>query len=439
MRAAEVRAGGAAALARLVTSPLTGVVRSLAVRPDSGALNAVRRVSAFAANYGMLPCGGAIADPGAGDPDPDRAMEKALFELIERYCAAFLDADDALLSKPSSPRFLHGDRLPLFAPFQYKLPDWPFAPLTEDSEVRWVQAVSLRTAEPLLVPASLVHVPYRPCSGDDFLGPSTSTGMAAAWSWTAACLAGYMEVCERDAFAIMWMNRLSLPRIAVPPASPMARELERIGGAARIALVNLTNDLRVPVVMAVLRHRLRGRAIVTIGLAAHADFCAAACKAALEAAGEYERLRERSEDPALRDWRPAADFGNVVDFEWHGHAYLDERMQEHLAFLTASPEEQPLDSLHPLPGSGGELLRSILDRSIAQLPDVVAVDLATREFAELGVHAVKVMAPAAVPLHADHRFPWLGHRRLYETPQRLGIASCATTPESLNPLPHPFS
>jgi ribosomal protein S12 methylthiotransferase accessory factor len=65
------------------------------------------------------------------------------------------------------------------------------------------------------------------------------------------------------------------------------------------------------------------------------------------------------------------------------------------------------------------------------------VDLTTREFAELGVHAVKVVAPCAVPLNADHRFPWLGHRRLYETPRWFGARR--PSPEEFNPMPHPFS
>jgi len=62
-----------------------------------------------------------------------------------------------------------------------------------------------------------------------------------------------------------------------------------------------------------------------------------------------------------------------------------------------------------------------------------------RDEAELGLHVVKVFVPGAVPLHPDHRYPWLGHRRLYDVPVSLGWRGDRAAPEELNPMPHPFA
>ncbi len=426
-------------MARIVTSPLTGVVNGLHIIPASAGqvASSAHYCAAMVADCGAMPDGGTIADVGANDSDLSRAVAKAVFEAIERYCAAFVDRSALAWGRAAGPQFLVEDRLPLYADFQYSLPAWPFVPMTTQSEVYWVRGESLRTGTPALVPAALVYLPYTPSTPAEVIGPSTSTGMAASWSRVAACIAGYFEVCERDAFAIMWMNRLSLPRLRVRPGSALAAELRLIVGDSDLTLVNLTNDLGVPVVMAVLRRQLGGRPVVTLGLAARAAYSAACRKAALEAAAEYERLRERQCDPRTSGWMAASDFANVVDFEWHSQVYLEETMQPHLEFLGASPQEQEVEELPALAGEGQALLRAALDQSVDRLPDVVAVDLATREFRELGVHVVKVVAPCAVPLNADHRYPWLGHRRLYETPEWFGIET--RSPQDLNPMPHPFS
>jgi ribosomal protein S12 methylthiotransferase accessory factor len=97
--------------------------------------------------------------------------------------------------------------------------------------------------------------------------------------------------------------------------------------------------------------------------------------------------------------------------------------------MTASGVEQPIETL---PFHAGGNVRSQLDNLLtrlgAQFSEIAMVDLTTREFAGLGVSAVKVVVPQAAPLHPDHRFPWLGNNRL-----------CQDRAGTLNRFPHPFS
>jgi ribosomal protein S12 methylthiotransferase accessory factor len=58
--------------------------------------------------------------------------------------------------------------------------------------------------------------------------------------------------------------------------------------------------------------------------------------------------------------------------------------------------------------------------------EVIVADITTPEIAEVGFSVVRVIVPGLIPLHSDHRYPFLGARRL------------SAVPYPLNPFPHPF-
>jgi ribosomal protein S12 methylthiotransferase accessory factor len=314
--------------------------------------------------------------------------------------------------------------------------------LTERSEIWWVEGRSLATGRAAFVPAPFVFIPYTSTSENEWLGPGTSTGMAAGWSWTRACISGLLEVCERDAFMIAWLNRLSRPRLRPVPGSPFAAEIERLlhRQRASVSFVDLSNDLGVPVVLAVLDSRVDGRRIVTMGAAARPSWIDAARKAVLEAVSDLLRLGIVLARPG-EPWRAAPDFSNVTDFEFHSLAYVDPAHQPVLELLTASTAELAIDRPSPFGAVDDEaLLEALVRRVVARGLDPVVVTLTTRDIADLGVHVVKVVVPGAVPMPPDHRWQWLGHRRTYEVPAALGLLPRPSQPhELLLDYPHPFA
>ena len=427
-------------LAAQLLSPKTGLIKRILALPRSGDQIPLVHIAAGLPDYGLLPGGGRIAQPGGSHFTIDAALTQVLFEAIERYCASIVDYSILVLSRPVTASFVWGDRLPLYAPFQYARAGWPFRQLTADSLIYWAPARSLISARPCFIPAAFVYIPYRPTSTDEWLGPSTSTGMAASWSWTHACLTGLLEACERDAFTIMWMNRLSMPRLRLEPGSPLAADIDRLlaGRNARVTFVDITNDLAVPTVMAVLESIVDGHRFVTVGASAKPRYADAIRKAMAEAVSDRERLSHVCRQPGER-WRPAPDFSNVVDFEWHSLLYTYSEYQAALDFLTASPIDCPIPVDREPHGTDRDALYRVLSALSRDGHDVIAVDLTTRDIADLGISVVKVMAPTLVPLNPDHRFPWLGHRRLYTVPRRLGYRETDTQPDDLNPMPHPFA
>ena len=62
----------------------------------------------------------------------------------------------------------------------------------------------------MLLPAQLVFLEAPP--GDPHVAVPTSNGLACGTNAsTTPSLAGLLEVVERDAFMLVWSNRLSLP------------------------------------------------------------------------------------------------------------------------------------------------------------------------------------------------------------------------------------
>jgi ribosomal protein S12 methylthiotransferase accessory factor len=421
------------AVARAVIARRTGLFRRFHAVPYDAGDAAVRQIVGAPAAHDILPGGGAIAIPGGrGDAIAD-AWPRALFEAIERYCPAIVDETRLVRAAAGDdPRFVRGD---MFSAAQYASPGFPFRPLGADAVVHWVEGRSLVDDGARFVPAPFVYLPWKPRSRDELLGPNTSTGTAAGPSREWACIGGLLEVCERDAFAITWLARLSMPRLVPVAGTRIARRLAKlIAGDARVDFVDLTNDLGAPVVLAVHRRPLRGRPLVTVGAAACASRARAATKALFEAAGQYARLREMASHGGTPAWRPRPDFSDVIEFEHHSMVYAEPAMQPRLDFLTASSSTRPLDDDHDAQRDGA-FLAGIVASVAAAGHDVVVVDLTTCEIAELGVRVVKVVVPGAVPLAPDHRYPLLGSRRLLEVPARLGAASAALQLD----IPHPFA
>lgn len=433
---------GIAALAARVLSPRTGLIRGLQFLPAQGNSIGLFHCVGMTPNYAQLPCGRDIQRAGGIGTSAEEAAVKVIFEGLERYAGAHIDYSRLVWSRATSDRFLCGDRYPLYADWQYAQPDWPFRPLTADNELYWARGTSLFDLETRFVPAGLVYVPYLPAAAGDNLALSTSSGMAAGRTREEAQLSGLLETIERDAFMIMWLNGLSMPILQLAPDCPTRAQIEarlRHSGAA-CTFVDLTTDIGIPVVMAVMRHRAYGHELTTLGLSAKPDWPGAALKAFFEASSSYERIRFQLEQNGHRLPELQADFADFRGLETRDVAYAAPSLQRHLDFLTASERRVEHGGAPVLAGeTADERLFDALQRLRPCVREVVAVDLVPPDVASLQVAVQKVMVPDLVPLTSDHRFPWLGHRRIYEVPVRMGLRSASATAAELNPLPHPFA
>ena len=94
--------------------------------------------------------------------DPDRATMKAVGESIERYCSAFYNDDEFVFGtyEEIPGEALRPEDFALFSTLQYRQADFPFAPFTRQTPVRWTSGHSLLDDRAKWVPASSVYIPY---------------------------------------------------------------------------------------------------------------------------------------------------------------------------------------------------------------------------------------------------------------------------------------
>lgn len=425
----------------------TGIVREvreLLLDDDEPSFVHYLSSAASTAAWGLLSNFGENGGVGA---DRLTAIRKALGEAVERYCCAIFDYDDlvwssydGLAARPDGPRPLDPASFALYSAEQYATPGFPWRPFRHDTPVSWTSGSALTVcagrlrAEPVLVPAPFVFVPYhyRADRPDTPVAQPISTGLACGVTAAAAAESALCEVIERDAFTITWQRRLSRPRWSASSLPAPVRDL-----LARFAVVGLdvhvvdiTTDVAVPTVLTVAEGHAATSPAVAVAAATHPDPVIACCKS-LEELAHTRRFASQVMDylppvPVdVADGHPA-----VAGQRDHLRFYCPQEAKAHAAFLWAGPVV-PFEPR--VPGAGR--LADLVERIVAVGEEVVICDLTTPDVAGLGLHVVRVVVPGLHPLHMGHANRARGGDRLGAVAGRLRPPSSAVDD---NPYPHPF-
>jgi ribosomal protein S12 methylthiotransferase accessory factor len=370
------------------------------------------------------------------------AQASALGEAVEWYAASCIPTEHLLYSTCQAldvPSLNPAD-LVLYRPEQYA--EVPYAPYTDTTILGWVEGHSLLTGSTVLVPAVAVFLGYLPRAPEEWICPSTSTGLAAGPTLAEAMLSALYEVLERDAFIVTWMNRLPAER--VPPATHPDPELvdlceayARRGVELRLYHLAVDHPCHVFLSLAV-QDGGDGWPAAVAGLGADLDPARAASKAIMEAGQVRSSLRTQVRDPATRARieRLVADPRLVATIDDHALLYAHPGAAGAFAFLERSPEIV-VDWTMPN-SSATDRLRRLAEHFRTHGGDVLYYDVTASDLEEFGLRTVRVIVPGFQPLHFG-RQPRLGGRRLYELPRRLGISEVPARPELLNMDPHPLA
>ncbi len=411
---------------RRAVSPYTGIVRSLEECLAASADPPVPRAVAEVAGLSGI--------GGAGRTRAEAAAA-AVGEALERYSAGVVPEARIVVDTAAGlgREAIEPERFALFSERQYATPGFPYRRFTATSPVPWVGGRALADGRPAWVPAELVFLASVPGSGAP-IGYATSSGTACAASREEAVGRGLCELLERDAFMIAWANRLSLPRLdwaSDPELAEVDRRFFAPTGLAYTA-VDLSCFHRLPSVLGVVRAPRRTPGALGVGAGTAPTVARAWWKALTEAFA----ARSAGAKLALLDRRDLGGAGEgIVSFEDHIRWHADHDRAAAAAFLDASDARTPVAEVATIRGDVVGALRARVEAagSSAYVVDVTAPDVA-----ELGLHVAKVVAPELCPLEVPHRARFLGGRRLYEVPVRLGLARVALAEDALNPHPHPF-
>jgi oxazoline/thiazoline synthase len=272
-------------------SPLTGVVSRLERIQADLPLNtnylATHNFSARPESVDELKAGLGGGSYGKGST-AEQGEASALMEAIERYSGIF-QGDEIRVSRRFTD-FAPGDAiLPndvlLFSDAQYRGDQAPMAgpheaqdPFDRSAEIEWSPVWSLRDRRFKYLPTSLLYFSYSGPGAD-------SNGCAAGNTLEEAIVQGFLELVERDAYAIWWYNRLERPEVDLGQFDDsyirdLQSQLAETG--RRLWMLDITSDLGVPSFVTIAHWVENSEEYVEFGSGAHFDARIAALRAMTE-------------------------------------------------------------------------------------------------------------------------------------------------------------
>lgn len=422
-------------------SPYTGLVSALvefARAPDE-----MRLVSCGAVAADAVPLGGRRPTGSSGGSHWLRAAARAaaLGEALERHSAAYIPPPGGVLATAAELGELAvpPGRFALFHPAQHAADGFPFVPFTEHTPIRWVPGSSLQDGREAWLPAQLVYLPVASPDADEALiAYATSSGVACAATPEEAVLSALLELIERDAFMLVWRNRLSLPKLDWSGDRQLSRLDDRYFAPTGLdyAAVDLSVFFGVPAALGVVHGASRELGALGVGAGCGVSIEVAWRKALAEAFAVHSHVRDALyERPELLD-RGAAE---IRTFDDHIFFYGSEERARAASFLDASTELRSTGEIESL---GGTDLRAVIDDVVRRLDargvTSYAVDITAPDVREAGVAVIRVVCPELCALDVVDTARFLGGSRLYRASFEQGLVSRPFGLHDLNPDPHPF-
>ncbi|WP_024511913.1 TOMM precursor leader peptide-binding protein [Bradyrhizobium sp. ARR65] len=404
-------------------SPLTGVVKKLeriqADLPLNTNFFAQHNFSAPAQSLDQLRSGLQGGSFGKGST-AEQAEASALMEAIERYSGIF--QGDEIRIKRRFTDFAPGEAIlpndvQLFSQRQFETRLDPQAddqhpvppPLDPSEKIEWTPVWSLRDHRFRYVPTGLAYFFYHDAHTD-------SNGCAAGNTLEEAIVQGFLELVERDAYAIWWYNQVRRAELDLDQFDDSyVRDLRSQFAAAgrKVWVLDVTSDLGVPTYVAIMHWIQDGHENIEFGSGAHFDRRIAL----LRALTELNQFLAIGMMGGASGEKPSLD--GVTPLRLENYPFL---------LPAENPVVPPAPGLKLADNSRGQV-EACVDVAREAGYDFLVLDQ-TRP--DVGVPVARVIVPGL--RHFYRRF---GPGRLYDIPVKLGLLDRPRLESELTPfLPH---
>jgi ribosomal protein S12 methylthiotransferase accessory factor len=404
-------------------SPLTGVVTRLerieADLPMNTNFFAQHNFSGPAHSVDQLRSGLSGGSFGKGST-AEQSEASALMEAIERYSGIF-QGDEIRMTRrfvdfEPGEAMLPND-VQLFSQAQFDTRHIPQPddshpvpePLDPQEKTEWSPAWSLRDRRFKYFPTGLLYFFYHGFHTD-------SNGCAAGNTREEAIVQGFLELVERDAYAIWWYNRsqraeLDLSQFQDTYVRDMQTQFADAG--RKIWVLDITNDIGIPTYVAIMHWMKDGQENIEFGSGAHFDKRIAV----LRALTELSQFLSIGMMGGASGEKPSLD--GVTPLKLENYPFL-------------IPSVNPI--LPPAPGltlhdNTRDQVNACVEIANRAGMDFLVLDQ-TRPDVEVPV--VRVLVPGL-----RHFYKRFGPGRLYDIPVKLGLLDKPLAEEELTPfLPH---
>jgi oxazoline/thiazoline synthase len=215
----------------------------------------------------------------------EQGEASALMEAIERYSGIY--QGDEIRVKRRFIDFPAGDAIVpnevlLFSDEQYRQFQAPPtdhegtptpAPFDPSAEIEWSPVWSLRDKRFKYLPTSLLYFFYNSGFAPGLIH-ADSNGCAAGNTLEEAIVQGFLELVERDSYAIWWYNRLQRAEVDLSHSDDSyVRDLQsQLAETGRkLWVLDITNDLGIPTYVAISHSLENAQDFVEFGSGSHFD------------------------------------------------------------------------------------------------------------------------------------------------------------------------
>jgi len=363
------------------------------------------------------------------------AKGKSIMESIERYCGRKNLNEKSLIFSSMRDLGINNCLNPLdivaYSKLQFKK-GWlkGLVDFNKDLKTNWIKVKNFKSNESKFIPECFI---FYPGVEDSEKIPrfffANSNGMAAHTTVKEAVKKAALEIIERDAILIHWINKISPNRIIFSGRHPnyfsiTKRNLEMVG--YQLAILDLTLDT-VPVIMSI-AYKESG----DLGF-----FCGAAADTS-----KVNAIRKSIEELELTIWMRLGDLiglkreiKNVkIKTIWkpshHEMVYLQPGMNRYLEFLYKGGRTEFNESDFSVTVDVFATLENIGK-------EIYYIDLTSEDVRSLnlGIKVVRCIIPGLIPITFGYGYEPLAMKRIYET--SLGGNFCEKDVVK-NYLPHFF-
>ncbi len=342
------------------------------------------------------------------------AMTSCLAEALERYCMSYIPRTEVIKSTKSNLKKENTfNNFFTYSEEQYNMSDVFLNPNKE--EIEWTKIYNIDNRKKFKYwPASLIYLPY---DLNKTVAETTSTGMAASFTLDDCIQSGLLELIERDALMINFMQRLNPPEINLKTLnSENLKLVKRIQREYDVKIYKLYSDIKVPIYLSIIYKNEKKHIHYGIGACANMNSDYAINKSLKECLFTYFYSL------------------NIMDVR-QGDPKKIRTLYEHFLYYQGNNFNKLLFNSKVINYKKEVIsFSSLINNLKSQNIEVYYKELTTDDIKRTGIKVVKVIAPSLIDLNKSHIYPRLGANRFFLVPKKLNLEYS----KKLTDMPHPF-
>ncbi|MBS4535037.1 YcaO-like family protein [Clostridium sp. D2Q-14] len=369
------------------------------------------------------------------------ALGKAIGEAMERYSLACYNKKDLIKDTINNLRGRGKkviNNLKLYSDNQFKRDNLRYKKIDENTDYYWTDVINYKDKSKYFAPASFIYSHYDRINDTNCIGRYSTSGAACGITEMDAIYSGILELIERDATTITWLNKLNPQKINLK--GHCSDEINKLLSVLKdenieVHLFDITLDIDIPVVLGVgIRKDNEKLPMALIGAGCRLNPLDATIRA-LEELVQGISLGCFCSD--IESFSPGNEFENIVSFADRVRLFALKSSIHELDFLLNQIDEKNINEIKTLDtGNIEENIQICVDKLDAQNIEVFYKNITPSDIKTIGFEVVKVIIPKLNQIDANYSERFLGCDRIYNVPVKLGYKE--KEERSLNKFPHPF-